>query len=449
LRKVLIVDDDVSVTNYLMVFLMQHEVFEPVVLNDSREVPGVLETSSFDTIILDMDMPNLSGLDILKIIHERKIDTPVLVLSGVNDVDLAVKALKFGAFDYLTKPVDDEYLLKVIERAIQHRTLHESISQLPQQLTRNDLAHEEVFAHLVAKHPDVIRLFHEVEKVAAGDVSIFLMGERGTGKRTLAMASHNASPRRHGPFVDVNVADHDQGSFAAEFFGLAKGWAGTVEAQEGFLERANGGTLYISNIEMLSLPMQHRLDRVIRTGEFYRQGTTEIRTVDVRLIVSSTVDLTQDRYRGRFSGDLLYHLWGNLIKIPALREREGDLPLFTEHFLKQQVKRTGKSITGIDPALVEFLESYDFPGNESELRDIIATAVLRESGEILRIESLSHYVRDKIQEGVPTRGDFVFRKLQEVTREFVKDTVGHLDGDIHKAALELDISLDDVRKYLD
>lgn len=449
MRRILIVDDDVSVTNYLMVFLMQHEIFEPVVLNDSREVPGILENSSFDTIILDMDMPNLNGLDILKIIHERKIDTPVLVLSGVNDVDLAVKALKFGAFDYLTKPVDDEYLIKVIDRAIQHRTLHESISQLPQQLTRNDLIHEEAFEQLVTRHPDVIRLFHEVEKIAAGEVCIFLMGERGTGKRTLALASHNASPRRLGPFVDVNVADHDTKSFAAEFFGMTKGWAGAAEEQEGFLERAHGGTLYVSNVDKLSLPAQHRLDRVIRTGEFYRQGTTEIRTVDIRLIVSSTVDLTLDRYREHFSGDLLYHLWGNLIKIPPLREREGDLTLFAEHFLRREIERTGRPIKGIDPDLIDFLEKYDFPGNGSELRDIIATAVLREDGEILGIESLSQYVRSKIQKGVPAHGDFVFRKLEDLVRDFVRDTVGHLDGDIHRAALELDVSLDEVRKYVD
>jgi len=449
MRQILIVDDDVAVTNYLMVFLMQHEVFEPVVVNDSREVPGLLEESVFDTIILDMDMPNLSGLDILKIIHEKKIDTPVLVLSGVNDVDLAVKALKFGAFDYLTKPVDDEYLLKVIDRAIQHRTLHESISQLPRQLTRNDLVHEEAFEQLVTQHPDVIRLFHEVEKIAAGEVCIFLMGERGTGKRTLALASHNASPRRNGPFVDVNVANHDPENFAAEFFGMAKGWGGAPEDQEGFLERAHGGTLYMSNIEKLTLPVQHRLDRVIRTGEFYRQGTTEIRTVDIRLIVSSTVDLTLDRYRDSFSGDLLYHLWGNLIKIPPLREREGDLPILAEYFLQREIERTGRAIKGIDPALIEFLETYDFPGNESELRDIIATAVLREDGDILRIESLSHYVRDKIQKGIPSTGGFEFRKLADVVRVFVRDTVRHCDGDIRRAALELDISLDEVRKYID
>ena len=449
MRRVLIVDDDVSVTNYLMVFLMQHEVFEPVVLNDSREVPGILETSSFDTIILDMDMPNLSGLDILKIIHERKIDTPVLVLSGVNDVDLAVKALKLGAFDYLTKPVDDEYLIKVIDRAIQHHTLQESISQLPQQLTRDDLTHEEAFEQLLTQDPDVIRIFHEVEKIAAGEVCIFLMGERGTGKRTLALASHNASPRRKGPFVDVNVADHAPESFAAEFFGLTKGWAGAAEEQEGFLERAHGGTLYISNIEKISPPAQHRLDRVIRTGEFYRQGTTEIRTVDIRLIVSSTVDLTLDRHQENFSGDLLYCLLGNLIRIPPLRERVGDLPLFAEHFLGREVERTGRPIKGIDPELIDFLETYDFPGNGSELRDIIATAVLREGGETLGVDSLSQYVRSKIQRGVPARSKFVFRKLEDFVREFVRDTVRHLDGDVHRAALELDVSLDKVRKYVD
>ncbi len=449
MRKILIVDDDVSVTNYLMVFLMQHEVFEPVVLNDSREAPAMLESTTFDTIILDMDMPNLSGLDILKIIHERKIDTPVLVLSGVNDVDLAVKALKLGAFDFLSKPVDDEYLIQVIDRAIEHHTLHESLSQLPQDLARNELVNEEAFEQLVTRNADVIHLFHEVEMIAAGEVCIFLTGERGTGRRTLALASHNASPRRRGPFVDVNVANHDPDSFAAQFFGLTKGWSGAVEAQEGFLERANGGTLYISNIEKLALPVQHRLDRVLRSGEFYRQGTTEIRKVDIRLIASSTVDLTQDCYRDCFSGDLLYHLWGNLIKIPPLREREGDLALFAEYFLKRAIKGTDKKVRHIDPELIEFLETYDFPGNESELRDIIATAVLRESGDTLRIESLSRYVRDKIQRGVPAGGNFVFRKLDDAIRDVVRDTVRHVDGDLHRAALELDVSLDQVRKYTD
>ncbi len=449
MHKILLVDDDLSVTNYLMVFLMQHEVFEPTVVNDSREVPDLLEKSTFDTIILDMDMPNLSGLDILKIIHERQIDTPVLVLSGVNDVDLAVKALKLGAFDFLSKPVDDEYLIKVIDRAIEHRTLHESISQLPEHLARNELVNEKAFEQLVSQDPEVIHLFHELETIAAGEASIFLMGERGTGRRTLAFASHNASPRRDGPFVDINVANHDPEGFTAELFGFVDGWNGTVEGQEGFLERANGGTLYLSNIEKLTLPVQHRLDQAIRSGEFYREGTTEIRKVDLRLIASSAVDLTLDNYREHFSGDLLYHLWGNLVRIPPLRERDGDLPLFAMHFLERMASQAGKAIKSIDPELITFLETYDFPGNESELRDIIGTAVLREPGDTLGLTSLSRYVQDKIQTSVAAREEFVLRTLEDAIRDCIVETVRHLDGNIHRAALELDIKVAKVRKYVD
>ena len=449
MRKILIVDDDVSVTNYLMVFLMQHEVFEPVVINDSRDVPDLLETSSFDTIILDMDMPNLSGLDILKIIHERKIDTPVLVLSGVNDVDLAVKALKLGAFDFLSKPVDDEYLIKVIDRAIEHHSLQASISQMPEHQARNELLHEKAFELLVSQDPDVIQLFHKLEKIAAGDGCIFLKGERGTGRRFLAFASHNASSRNEGPFIDINVANHDAEGFAAELFGLAKGWAGAAEEQKGFIEQAHGGTLYLSNIDKLTQPVQHRLDRMIKSGEFYLEGTTEIRKANTRLIVSSTVDLSKDRYRDYFSRDLLYHLWSNLIVIPPLRDRAGDIRLFAEHFLKRVAKAAGKTITGIDPELIGFLESYEFPGNESELRDAIATAVLRENGETLKVESLSRYVQDKIHTGVSASSVFVLRKLDEVVRESVQETVRHLDGDIPRAALELDVSEGEVRGFVE
>ncbi len=153
MRNILIVDDDVAVTNYLMVFLMQSETFEPTVLNDSREVPSLLEKETFDIILLDMDMPNLSGIDLLKMIRENGTETPVIVLSGVNDVDLAVKALKLGAFDYLTKPVDDEYLLEVIEKAIRNRTVRDTISSLPDQLSRDDLAYEEAFARLPTENP--------------------------------------------------------------------------------------------------------------------------------------------------------------------------------------------------------------------------------------------------------------------------------------------------------
>ncbi len=455
MRNILIVDDDVAVTNYLMVFLMQSETFEPTVINESLEVPPLLEQETFDIILLDMDMPNLSGIGLLKMIRESGIETPVIVLSGVNDADLAVKALKLGAFDYLTKPVDDEYLLEVIEKALRNRNLKENISALPDQLSRDDLAYEEAFSRLPTENPEMIHLLHRVEKIAMGSQGVFVMGGRGTGKGKVAEAIHNAGPRKDGPFVAVNAAAQDQDQFAAQLFGQAADWTGEHQETAGLIDSAEGGTLYISNIERLSMAVQHRLDRLIRTGEYYREGTTQIRSADVRVIGGSTKDLRSEEYRDSFSQDLLYHLWVNLIQIPLLRDRSDDIPLLAEHYLRRDVTRTGIEIKGVAPELGVFLQTYAFPGNLEELRDVIATCVRKyltigrvpEDG-LLGVDSLSNYMRDKIRAGTRNPASRRLRKLSEVIVEHVRWTVDSLKGDLGCAAQELDITLEELETYL-
>ncbi len=190
MKKVLIVDDDVAVTNYFMVFLVQTGLFEPTVVNDSREVEQRLAEEHFDAIMLDMDMPNVSGMDILRSIRAKGNTSPVVVITGVSDVDLAVRAMKLGAFDYLTKPIDDHTLLQVLDNAIEHRSLRRSIDELPKQLTRKDLAHEAAFTQLPTQDPGMIRLFHQAERLATSDLSVFIWGESGTGKEAVARAIH-------------------------------------------------------------------------------------------------------------------------------------------------------------------------------------------------------------------------------------------------------------------
>lgn len=455
MRKILIIDDDVAVTNYLMVFLMQCETFEPTVLNESQDVPALLEQETFDVILLDMDMPNLSGIDLLKMIRENGIETPVIVLSGVNDVDLAVRALKLGAFDYLTKPVDDEYLLEVIEKAIRNRALHDNISSLPDELSRNDLASEEAFSRLPTQNPEMIHLLHRVEKVAMGRQGVFVMGGRGAGKGKVAEAIHNAGLRKDGPFVAVNAATHDTDLFAGQLFGHAADWSGEHQETQGLVDSAEGGTMYISNIECLSMAVQQRLDRLIRTGEFYREGTTQILSADVRVIGGSTKDLRSDAYRDRFSQDLLYHLWVNLIQLPLLSDRVDDIPLLAEHYLQRDVSRTGIAIKGIAPELGSFLQTYAFPGNLEELRDVIATCVRKytTSGEVpkdglLGVDSLSNYLRDKIRAGTRNPAKRRLRKLAEVVNEHVRWTVDFFKGDLEKAAQELEITVEELETYL-
>ena len=206
MNKVLIVDDDIGVTNHLEVFLMQTERYDSTVVNDSRKALDLLVQGSFDAVLLDMDMPYVSGLDILQAVHDRKLGIAVITLTGVGDVDLAVRAMKLGAYDYLTKPVDEDTLLKVLDDAVEHTTIKQSISRLPADLSKAGLAHGEAFAHLPTQDPALIRVFHAAERMAAGNDCIFIWGERGTYKEMLARAIHSASPRRNGPFVSVDVA---------------------------------------------------------------------------------------------------------------------------------------------------------------------------------------------------------------------------------------------------
>jgi len=445
MKRILIVDDDVAVTNYFMVFLMQTEVFEPTVVNDSRKVEGILESHDFDVIMLDLDMPNVSGMDILDMMSRKKIAIPVLILTGVNDVELAVKSMKRGAFDYLTKPVDDEHLLEVLDSAIEHGAVHSNIDDLPSSLSREDLDNEAAFDHLPTQDPAVIRMFHQAERMAGGDLSIFIWGERGTGKESLARAIHNASPREARPFVAVDSASHSSDEFSSELFGRAKEWGNGNEEMTGFLAAASGGTLFIDNIENMSLPVQVRLKRVIQTGEYYRDNSTDIIKCSVRFIVASTHDLTSSSYRDTFSRDLLYHLMVNSIRIPPLRDRPEDLPLLARYFLAQESERTGEDITEISPELMELLKQYSYPDNVQELKNIIASAMVHARGSTLDIDSLSPYIRERIIPG-ETSGDFIPVKLHDKMLDHVQKTLDYCGGDMKDASGLLAISMEELSR---
>lgn len=423
MKKILIIDDDLAVTNYLKVFLTQTGLFDIVVVNDSREVPGLLDREAFDIILLDMDMPNVSGIDILSDMREKGLYIPVVVLTGVGDVDLAVNAMKLGVFDYLTKPVDDEKLLEVLDNAIEHGVLHRTIDRLPRQLTRRALGHEAAFEHFHTQDPAMIRLFHQAEKIASSDLSIFIWGERGTGKEALAKAIHQASPRRDKPFVVAEADSQDSEKFPAFFFGQARIWSGSEEETPGILEEADQGTLFLSHIDTLGLAMQERLKRVIQTGEYCRESSAKVRNINVRMIVSSTNDLTSRAYEDKFSRDLLYHLMVNSIKIPSLRERVNDIPLLAEYFLQKESEALGKTTKGFSGEFLECLKDYSFPGNVEELRAIVAGAVASTQTDIITEDRLPPYIR----EGV--KPETYYSKDGDIILESVADGVFTVDLD--------------------
>jgi DNA-binding NtrC family response regulator len=450
MKKILIVDDDPAVTNYLMVFLMQTGLFETTVVNDSREVSGLLAGEAFDIVLLDMDMPNVSGMDILSDMRARGMDTPVVVLTGVSDVDLAVRAMKLGAFDYLIKPVDDEKLLSTLNNAMEHSVLHRTLETLPDELTRKDLQHEAAFDHFTTRDHGMIRLFHQAERLAAGDLSIFIWGESGTGKEALARAIHKASPRSGMPFVAAEADSQDPESFPAFLFGQDRTWSGSREERPGMLEEANRGTLFLNHIDALSNPMQVRLKRFIQTTEYYRENSTQIRTADVRMIVASTKDLTGPEYKDTFSRDLLYHLMINSIRMPPLRDRIGDLELIAETFLAEERQRTGRNLQGFSEDFIEYLKDYSFPGNLQELRTIIAGATAGAETSMLTVQSLPPYIHEVIERAkVVVEEDFIPRKLDAVIREHVERTLKHFGMQKEPAAKELGISVDELNRIIE
>jgi DNA-binding NtrC family response regulator len=448
MRRILIVDDDAAVTNYLTVFLMQTELFEPIVVNDSREVPVLLAKEQIDIMLLDMDMPGLSGLDILRQIHDEGLSMPVIILTGVSDVDLAVRAMKLGAFDYLIKPADDEKLLETIDRALEHSALNAKLTQLPEGLSRDGLEHAAAFEDFISTDPGVIKVFHQAERLAGADFPIFIQGERGTGKESLARAIHSSSRWREGPFVAVDAAATDSHKFAAELFGQVRDFKGACEDRPGFLEQAAGGTLFLNSIECLSMPVQVRLRRLISDGEYYRENSTEIRKIGIRFVVSTTRDLASDDYRDTFSRDLLYHLMVNSVSIPPLRERTGDIPLLSDKFLREETEGTGTANPGFLPGYLEALASYDFPGNVEELRAIIRSCLASSSGGPVGVDSLPFYVREKIVDGARPAGEAAPRLLSEVEREYASRAVEYYGGDEALAAHALGISLEELEHLL-
>ncbi len=445
MKNILIVDDDPAVTNYLMVFLMQTGLFETTVVNDSRKVGGLLDEHSFDIVLLDMDMPEVNGMDILNDMHAKGFDIPVVVLTGVSDVDLAVRAMKLGAFDYLIKPADEEKLLEVLNNAIEHRVLHRDISTLPEKLTRKDLEHEDAFAHFSTRNQAMIRLFHQAERIAASDLSIFIWGESGTGKEALARAIHRASQRRDKPFVAAEADSQDPETFPAFFFGQDKTWGGTREEKPGILEEANEGTLFLNHIDALSGSMQVRLKRFLQTGEFYRENSTQIRKADVRMIVASTKDLTSPEYMDSFSRDVLYHLMINSIYVPPLRDRMDDMPVLVEKLLEEESEKAGRTFKGASDDFFEYLAEYSFPSNVMELRTMIAGAVANEEDDTLTADSLPPSIRKLVEgEKAAIKEIFVPRKLDDVVREYVMRTLEHFSNRKDLAARELGITVEEI-----
>jgi DNA-binding NtrC family response regulator len=451
MKKILAIDDDQAVLNYLNIMLLQTGSYQVATLATSSKAYQELKNNDYDLLLLDMDMPEVSGLDILKFVKEKNIDIETIVLTGVEDVELAVSAMKLGAFDYLTKPVDNDQLLKIITTVLESRKARVAAAAEPA-VSLDQLKFKEAFKDIVTQNEEMIKIFQMVEKMAQPDNSILIWGESGTGKELIAKAIHHISRRRSENFVAVNAGTFANELFASEFFGHNKGaFTGASTSKKGFLEEADRGTLFLDEIGELALPIQVKLLRVLQEGEFFRLGSTKNQKVDVRIIAATNKDLLSEMKKGNFRKDLFYRLNMSSVYLPPLRERKGDIPLLCQHFLRRFNEQNQKSVQKISEPATRLLNQYDYPGNVRELMNIINSAVIIESGPELLKKSLPHYFLENSSAKESLLSSTSLLPLSELEKEQIKKVLGHTKGNKSQAAKILGISrvnlLAKIKKY--
>jgi DNA-binding NtrC family response regulator len=452
MKKILVIDDNQAILNFLNIFLLQSGNFETKTLQDSREAYDLLKKENFDVLLLDMDMPHVSGLDILKFIKENNINIITIVLTGVEDVDLAISAMKLGTFDYMLKPIDETKLLNNINEALQKIQIDEKSDDVPGDVERKSLKHTNVFENIITSNREMIKIFRYVEKFAVTDNSILIWGESGSGKELIAEAIHKISKRKEKKFIAVNAGTFAQELFSSEFFGYEKGaFTGADRDKTGFIEEANGGTLFLDEIGELSLPIQVKLLRVLQEEEFYKLGSTKNIKVNVRIIAATNKNLFEEIQNGNFRKDLFFRLNINSINLPPLRERKEDIPLLANHYLKIFNEKYEKNINHISPAFMNCLKQYPFPGNVRELMNIINSAIIIETGSELKKKSLPHFFLESGDFEDDPNGDFKPQSLQEMEKDHIMKVLEFTCGNRTKAADILGISrvnlLAKIKKY--
>ncbi len=335
-------------------------------------------------VLLDLMMPEVDGVAVLKELKRRHPSLPVIILTAVNDVSRAVEVTKLGAYDYLVKPIDSERLKTTLQRALSHGNLTEEVVRL-----KSELGDQFHLKNIIGSSSAMRRVYEQIEKVSNSDITVFVSGESGTGKELVAKAIHYGSLRSDGPFIDVNCAAIPEGLQESELFGHEKGaFTGALATHPGKFEQAAGGTIFLDEVGEMSPSAQARLLRVLQERCLQRVGGTKTINLDVRVISASNRDLESMVADGGFRRDLFYRLVVFPIELPPLRQRSEDIPLLVEHFIEKYAHDALTGVTGIQPGAMEALRDHTWPGNVRELENIIHRSLLLADGPAIGIEDL-------------------------------------------------------------
>ncbi len=430
-QKILIIDDEESILESLSDILLD-EGYRVITARRAEEGLMRLHEESPELLILDVWLPDKDGLEILKDLKKKQPALPVIVISGHGTVEMAVQAIKLGAFDFLEKPLSYDRVMVTVANALRFRALEEENIRLRAKLTRG----------LSGESPAIKKVKTEIERVALTDATVLIMGESGVGKEVAARMIHDLSPRRNRPFVEINCAAIPDELIESELFGHEKGaFTGATTAKRGKFELANGGTLFLDEIGDMSLSAQAKVLRVLQEKRFERLGGTKMIEVDVRVIAATNKDLREEIKAGRFREDLYFRLNVVPIIIPPLRERRDDIPILVEEILTELALNTGLGKKRLSPEVMEALKNYPWPGNIRELRNLIERLVIMASGEEITLKDLPSEFRSGEELPRDASGEepwFVCDDFKQARylfeREFLRRKIAKFGGSISHTA---------------
>ncbi len=401
-NQILVVDDDQIIVESLVEFL-RLEGYEAEGVGSFADAISALDRRQYHLVITDINMPDASGFELLRVIRQRYPDIVVIMITGYGTIESAVEAIKMGAYDYLTKPIIDDEIRLVIDRALKQQSLVRENQSL-----REALEMRYGLDNVIGHDYRMLKIFDLVETVAESRTTVLIQGESGTGKSLIARAIHHRSDRRDKPFVEVSCGALPESLLESELFGHVKGaFTGAVGDKAGKFKAADSGTIFLDEISSATPALQVKLLRVLQERQFEPVGSNKTEKVDVRLILASNEDLARVVEAGRFRQDLYYRVNVVTIQLPRLAQRLGDIPLLADNFLKKYRAEMRKEISGFTPECLQSLQRYHWPGNVRELENIVERAVVLSKRRQIDVDDLPEHLIEQIRT-VPV-GNGVYR----------------------------------------
>ncbi|UVT16079.1 MAG: sigma-54-dependent Fis family transcriptional regulator [Nitrospira sp.] len=433
--QVLIVDDEVNIRNAL-VTMLEKKGYRVWGLGTGEEALRHLEETRMDLVITDLRMPGMGGIEFLRQLKDKWSDTEVVVMTAFGSIDTAVEAMRLGAYDYLTKPIDRERFGVVVEKALERHTLTSENKQL-----RDRLETRIRFDQMVGESDAMQGVYSLVEMVADSDVTVLLTGESGTGKELIARAIHHKSPRADGPFITMNCGALPENLFESELFGYEKGaFTGAMSTKVGRFELADGGTLLLDEVGELSLKSQVDFLRVLETKEFRRLGGTKLIKVDTRILAATNRNLEEAVKQGEFREDLYYRLNVVPIRLPPLRERADDVPLLVDRYLAESSAQHHRGRKEVSREAMRLLRLYGWPGNVRQLRNLMERLVVTVKDTTIQPGHLPEEIQTS-KEDARTMVITLGTSIEEIERQVIERTLKEVTNHRENAARLLGISL--------